>query len=350
MYLCSHMKRFAIVFTLLLTICCCSDNQESGKMVATFTNDILLKHTPVKSQGQNQTCWAYAMLATIETNRLMLGDSVHLSVGYAVRNVIADGYQRYRLSKGAQQMTTRSTAQTLLNSIERHGIVPHSAYNGYENANTTVLCNKVRRIAQAAINKSSGLNSYNDMMQKVLNETLGAPPHSVYMFGAEYTPEEFSRSVCRPGSYAALTSFTHHPFYTHFALEVPDNWEGNMFYNVPIDTMMKRIDEAIVYGEAVCWEGDISEPGFRFRHGWARLPKNQCKDMSQDARQKMFESYQTTDDHAMCIIGKAHDKHGNIYYIMKNSWGTDNPYGGLMYVSANYIRMKTIAIWVKNEE
>lgn len=342
------MKQTAFIIIVLTVIWGCSEKKED-KALATFTNDILLKYTPIKDQGHNQTCWAYAMLATIETNRLMLGDSVHLSVGYAVRNVISDGYKRYCLSKGSLNMTTRATAQTLLNSIERHGIVAHDAYNGYDDANTTVLCNKVKRIAQAAINKRSSLSSHNQIVQKALNESLGAPPFNVFMYGAEYTPLEFARSVCRPGSYIALTSFTHHPFQSHFVLEVPDNWEQNSFLNVPIDTLMQRINHALDNGNAVCWEGDISEPGFRFKQGWARLTKQQRSDLSQEARQQMFENYQTTDDHAMCIIGKAHDNRGNIYYIMKNSWGTDNPYGGLIYVDADYVRMKTIAVWITSQ-
>lgn len=244
-------------------------------------------------------------------------------------------------------MTMRATAQTLLNSIERHGIVAHDAYNDYEHANTTILCNKVKRIAQAAIDMRSGLQHHRSTVEMALNETLGAPPLRVFMLGAEYTPHEFARSVCRPGEYMALTSFTHHPFCSSFVLEVPDNWEQASFYNVPIDTLMRRIDDALWRGEAVCWEGDISERGFKFRKGWARLSKQQLSDLSQGARQKMFESYDTTDDHVMSIIGRAHDKKGNIYYIMKNSWGTDNPYGGLIYVSANYVRMKTIAVWIK---
>lgn len=345
------MKKSIIIIVILTATALLSCSQKSNKEPnRTFTNDILLKHTPVKDQGRNQTCWAYAMLATIETNRLMLGDSVHLSVGYAVRNVISDGYERYCLSKGKLDMTTRATAQTLLNTIERHGIVPHRAYSGYEHANTTVLCNKVRRMAQAAINKHSGTGSHRNMVHCALNETLGAPPLKVFMLGAEYTPQEFARSVCRPGGYMALTSFTHHPFHESFALEIPDNWEQSLFYNIPIDSLMLCIDKALEEGNAVCWEGDISEPGFRFQQGWAMLTKKQRRDLSQKARQEMFEKFQTTDDHAMCIIGKAHDNHGRLFYIMKNSWGTKNPYGGLIYVAADYVKMKTIAVWILSDE
>ena len=103
-------------------------------------------------------------------------------------------------------------------------------------------------------------------------------------------------------------------------------------------------------GNAVCWEGDISEPGFRFQQGWAMLTKKQRRDLSQEARQQMFENFQTTDDHAMCIIGKAHDNRGRLFYIMKNSWGTKNPYGGLIYVAADYVKMKTIAVWILSDE
>ena len=146
--------------------------------------------------------------------------------------------------------------------------------------------------------------------------------------------------------YMAMTSFTHHPFGESFVLEVPDNYSDEFFYNVPIDVMMKRIERSIRRGHPVCWEGDISENGFSFAHGIADLPND--RPCTQQERQKAFETRRTTDDHCMTLIGIAHDQNGRRYYIAKNSWGTNNPYGGLMYVSENYIRLKTIAIVVKS--
>lgn len=337
-----------MVIPLLLCILSCTEKNDRCRQV-TVAEGKLLTFTPVKNQGANETCWAYAMLATIEANRLMMGDSVHLSVGYAVRHLLEDHYRRYVLSGGKSTFTTQATAQTLLNIIGRHGIVPHSAYHDYEDANTTSLANKLKRIAKTAINTKSGTDVHVGTMKRVINEALGAEPLCVMMLGAEYTPQEFARSVCAPNEYVALTSFSHHPFYSSFVLEVPDNWEQNKFYNLPIDSLMKRINKALLRGEAVCWEGDISEDGFDWQGGTACLTKEQSADLSQEARQVQFEKYQTTDDHAMSLIGITTDKDGNRLYIAKNSWGTDNKYGGLIYITEDYIRMKTIAVWVRDE-
>ena len=70
---------------------------------------------------------------------------------------------------------------------------------------------------------------------------------------------------------------------------------------------------------------------------------------TQEERQRLFDRRQTTDDHCMELCGLARDRKGQRFFIAKNSWGTDNPFGGMMYISRDYIRMKTIAIVINNE-
>ena len=156
------------------------------------------------------------------------------------------------------------------------------------------------------------------------------------------TPQEFARSVCAPGEYVALTSFTHHPFYADFALEVADNSGREPFFNVPIDTLMTRLERAVRAGRGVCWEGDVTEPGFSFGRGVARLPEGEAT--GQADRQAAFERFLTTDDHCMAVVGLARDARGELFYIMKNSWGTGNPYGGMVYMAESYLRLKTVAV------
>lgn len=309
-----------------------------------FDTDVMNRHTPVKNQGHSSVCWAYAMLSAIETEHIMRGDSVHLSVRYAVRSLLEDNYTRAYLTRGRTTFTTRGMGATLLNVIGRHGLVPYDSYSDRREADIDVLSNKIKRIARAAVNTNPGLERFRSHTDEVLDETLGPAPRRVFMLGAEYTPGEFARSVCAPGEYIGLTSFTHHPFYTRFALEVPDNWEHNELLNLPIDTLMRRMEQAVRHGHGVCWEGDTSEPGFSFARGTARLAPS--ADLSQAARQRAFERSGTTDDHCMAIVGLARDSHGAKYFIMKNSWGTANPYGGLMFVSYDYVRMKTIAVFM----
>ncbi len=317
----------------------CRKEAASGER---FRVEVMNRYTPVKDQGRTQACWAYAMLAAIETEHIMRGDSVHLSPSYAVRQHLAEGFRRRYLSGGAEAVSARGTAMTLIRTIMARGIVAYDACHGGEDANAVVLARKVERLATAAANRRVGLDRCERPLRRLLDESLGPEPRNVFMLGASYTPQEFARSVCAPGEYVALTSFTHHPFYTDFALEVPDNYGRDLFRNVPIDTLVGRMERAVRAGRGVCWEGDVSEPGFDFARGVARLPDG--TPAAQADRQRAFERFDTTDDHCMAVVGLARDGRGRRYFVMKNSWGTDNPYGGLMYVAEDYVRLKTIAV------
>lgn len=172
------------------------------------------------------------------------------------------------------------------------------------------------------------------------------------MYGTEYTPRQFAESVCLPGDYLSLTSFTHHPFGKRFVLEVPDNQMRDSFMNVPIDTLMFRVERAIRRGHPVCWEGDISEPGFNFQEGRAVVMHKQAmflnkrKEITQADRQRAFERLETTDDHCMELCGLARDRSGRKYFLAKNSWGNTGRYRGFMYLSDDYVKLKTIAFYM----
>ena len=309
-----------------------------------FTDEVVNGYTPVKNQGNSTLCWAYGMLAAIETEHIMRGDSVHLSVKYAARCLLEDNARRCYLSRDTATVSMRGMGGTLLGVMERHGMVAYDAYRDKADVDFSVLERKVERAARKAANTWMGLRRLDGYVADIIDGSLGTASKRVFMYGAEYTPGEFARSVCAPGEYIGLTSFTHHPFYTHFALEVPDNTGHYELYNVPIDTLMAAVERAVRTGHGVCWEGDTSEPGFSFRRGTAMMPPS--ADTSQEARQRAFERFETTDDHCMAIVGLARDSRGRRFYIMKNSWGTDNPYGGLMYVSEDYVRMKTVGVYM----
>lgn len=329
-----------LVSTFLFTSCKHKDQQQR----TTFIIDRLNPYTPVLNQGRNSTCWVYAMLATIETEHLGKGDSVHLSPFYVERQLLAESSTQAYLSYGHFPFTTRGMASRLIRLIQTYGIVPYDAYRYGETVNTTVLSRKIQQSVKASVQSRIGLLRSNKRVKALLNYSLGPCPPHVFMLGAQYTPQEFARSVCAPDEYQALTSFTHHPYNTSFVLEVPDNIDRDRFYNVPIDTLVNRVYEAVMHGHGVCWEGDISESGFSFAQGVADIPKG--TPLSSTSRQRAFEHFQTTDDHCMAIVGCAHNGEGRRYFIMKNSWGTKNPYGGLMYMSEDYLRMKTIAVYI----
>ncbi len=336
--------RFLIIIAACL-LASCTDlnigrNIDDGNK-RQFTNETLLGYTPVKHQGSSPLCWAYAMLATIETEHIQMGDSVNLSVDYVARHLLAEQARQHFLSGGYDRITLRGTAPLLLRLISEYGVMPYDSYNA-PSLNYKALARRLQTMSET----SHDLSQLSTRVQRLFDERIGYMPKNVYMLGAEYTPQQFAHSVYMLGEYTALTSFTHHPFDQTFAIEVPDNYSDELFYNVPVDVMMRRIERSLRSGHPVCWEGDVTEPGFSFKRGVAELPDDiPC---TQQQRQKAFETRRTTDDHCMCLIGIAHDKKGRRYYIAKNSYGTNNPYGGLMYLSENYVRMKTVAVVVKN--
>lgn len=270
-------RRGAWALLLLLTACVQAPHG--------LTTDVLLPFTPVKNQGSTASCWAYAMLSTIETEHILRGDSVHLSVAFV---------ERVMEQMPGAPASKRAIGQTLLNIIQRYGLVQFDAM------------------------PSADLPL----------------PRKAFFDGCEYTLQEFARSVCSPNEYVGLCTDDAQPYGSEVVLNVPDNWEQNRLLNLPSDSLLAISEHALRNRRAVCWEGDISERGFNFAEGYAVTT---------------FLNGSTTDDHCMAIVGLAHDEEGKPYFIMKNSWGRHNPYGGLMYVSFDYFLRKTIAIYLPRE-
>ena len=332
------MKKSIFIFlTCLVLVSCGQQRSRVDIPKEKFTIDLRLPTTPVKDQGSSSLCWVYGMLATLETEHIMRGDSVNLSPDYVARMYLSEQANRRRLlpNKVVQKeagITTRGMCTMALDLIQTYGLQHYDAYRHKPDMDYNVLCRK--------------LDKGNDA-EKLLDKYIGPLPNQVFMLGALYTPLEFAHSVCTDDEYVALTSFTHHPYGQRFPLEVPDNYFHDTFLNVPLDTMMNRIVHSLRAGHPVCWEGDTSEPGFLFGEGYAVL-KNEKKKVTAERRQASFEARRTTDDHVMEIVGLAHDQHGRRFFLCKNSWGTANRYGGFMFLSENYVRMQTIAVVLRN--
>lgn len=338
-----------LLIIVLLAACGRPAPRQASTAKEDFQNDLVLKTTPVRDQGRSPLCWAYAMVATLETDRLVMGDSVTLSTDYVARCVLQEEARRAFLSRGREGVSLRGMPSMVLDVMASQGMLPFDSY--YQNTGTDiytsgvnygVLCRKVYQVVRA----STSLDMADSHVGDLLDREIGSLPRIIAMFGMTYTPLEFAHSVCLPGDYVALTSFTHHPFGERFALETPDNRFHDTFLNVPIDTLMARIVTSLRSGHAVCWEGDISEPGFSFAQGRATLPS--ATQATQETRQRLFDRLQTTDDHCMELCGLAHDRQGRRFFIAKNSWGKGNPYGGFMYLSYDYVRLKTIAVYMAN--
>lgn len=309
-----------------------------------FDSVSLVGSTPVKDQGNGELCWAYAMLATMESEHLAKGDSVNLSVAYLTRMLLQDKATEYYLSSGRKSINMRGMAPMLPHYIYKYGIVPYDSYESPRELNYRVLCRKVEQVCRKAIVRQSGLRRMHEAVDALLDSELGyLPGKTVHLLGAEYTPVEFAHSVCYPHEYMSFTSFIHHPFGKEIVLEVPDNKLQDRFQNVPLDEMMGCVVRAVKGGHPVCWEGDISEPQFRNAvDGFVDLPSSMIP-VTQVSRQAAFERLQTTDDHAMTIVGMGW-KGGKTYFVCRNSWGKAWGRGGYVFLSEDYVRLKTIAV------
>ena len=289
--------RATVVAAVLALVAGCSRPAGKGgresSAVDGMRNEAVVRTTPVKNQGRSPLCWLYAMLATIESEHLMAGDSVNLSTDYLARQLLADQARTYFFTRRTADVSLRGMASMALQLLQRYGAEDHDAYGNRQPVNYDVLARKVRQVARGA----GSVARLDGRLESLLDRETGYVPRAVFMFGAEYTPHEFAHSVCLPGEYLAVTSFTHHPFGRAFVLEVPDNQLRDSFLNVPIGVMMRHVERALRAGHPVCWEGDVSEPGFCFADGIATMPRRVDGASAQALRQRDFEARRTTDDH-----------------------------------------------------
>jgi len=339
------MKHTLILICIFSTLMmgCSGEKPEKEQSSAVFVNDIRLRTTPVKHQQGTELCWAFAMLATIETEHIMRGDSIDLSAAYVGRMFLLEQTLRHYTTQTQHEINTRGMMPMLPRLLERYGAMPFTSYRMRDKINIKTIGGKLQHLADVAYTHRAGTEALASDATNLLDEEMGPTPESVFMMGCQYTPLEFAHSVMSHEEYVALTSFTHHPWGMRFALEVPDNKYQDDFLNVRLDSLMKYIDKALHAGHPVCWEGDITEPLFDFSKGYA-LMANDDQQVTQQSRQAAFDCFETTDDHCMEIVGIAHNQQGKKFYLCKNSWGNQNPYKGFMYLSENYIRAKTIAI------
>lgn len=332
-----------LLFSAWLVASCAPEPGHAPGASPAMKVECRVKTTPVKDQGASSLCWAYAMLATIESEHLMKGDSVNLSATFVARQLIEAQCPRLYFSGGGGPLRLRGMGTTLADCIARFGAAPYDSYPDPPHAQYGVLVRKLRLTARDHARKGKGLAAFQQSVEQLLDDALGpAPATHVYMLGAEYTPLEFAHSVCAPDEYLALTSCTHHPFNTWFEMETPDNWSHDRCLNLPLDSLMAHIDRALRAGHPVCWEGDTSngEADNLFAHV--------AGPVSQARRQRSLESLQTTDDHAMELTGIV-SHNGRKYYQCKNSYGTEWGDRGFGYLSESYLRLYTVAVIMTRE-
>ena len=353
-----------------------------------FEDVISLPATSVKDQYRSGTCWSFSTLSFLESEMLRLGKpEINLSEMFVVWHAYSDKAIKSVRLHGNLNFGPGGAFHDVTNVISKYGIVPESVFNGLNYGEDKHVHGEMDRVLKQQVdavveNKNRKLTTvWHEALDGTLNSYLGELPEKFEYKGKEYTPQSFAGNYVGldMDDYVEISSYTHHPFYSKFVLEVPDNWSWDKVYNVPLDELEGIVDYSLKNGYTVAWAADVSEKGFvSSNKGVAVLPAAPAEDMTdaeiarwdslpkkekdkelyelkkpvpelnvtQEMRQTAFDDYQTTDDHGMHIIGTAKDQNGDIFYKVKNSWGDYNKYDGYFFVSKPYVRYKTMCIMV----
>ncbi|MCK5856943.1 MAG: aminopeptidase [Bacteroidales bacterium] len=349
-----------------------------------------IPHTSIKNQYRSGTCWSYSGIAFFEAEMMKNGKpETDLSEMFVVWNSYFDKSVKYVRMHGTMNYGGGGAFNDVSDVIRKYGIMPDTAFSGLQynepkhvhSELDDLLFSMVKSIIK---DKNRKLTPVWPMaIAGVLNAYLGEIPEKFNYEGKEYTPRSYADDYCELNmdDYVMITSYTHHPFYKSFAIEVQDNWAAGQVYNLPLEEMMQTINYAIDNDYTVAWAADVSEKGFSWKNGVAVVPENEVKSMNnleqskweslttaekkkalytfdgprtektitQDLRQQAFDNYQTTDDHGMLFVGTAKDQAGNHYFKVKNSWGTDQKYDGYFYVSDAFVAYKTMSIMINKK-
>ena len=356
-----------------------------------FTTVDSVAITPVKNQHRSSTCWAFSTLGFLESEimRMNKGQVVDFAEMYVVNKTMMDRAEYCLRMYGDVAFAPGGSAYDVLYCMKHYGLVPQEAMPGIRYgawpADTLPVHTELDAVAGGYLKALKGMKKltpvWKEGLQAIYNTYLGTCPTEFTYEGKQYTPQEWVKALkLNPDDYVSITSYTHHPFWETFALEVPDNWRMDEMYNVPLEDMMRIIDNAIDKGYTMAWGADVSEIGFT-RKGigvvpdaengadltgsdmahWVGMSESSKKEeltkrplpeleITQEMRQKAFDTWETTDDHGMQIFGRAKDQNGKLYYMVKNSWGTQkSDYKGIWYVSRAFLMYKTNDILVHKD-
>jgi bleomycin hydrolase len=365
-------KKIALVlmgaFLLQVSSVTAQEKEETSK--PEFEWIYQLEHTQPKDQGRTGTCWSFATTSLIESEAIKKDEAasdIDLSEMFFARVMYREKAEQYVRYHGDARFSQGGLSHDVMYVIDNYGYVPEEVFRGNrvedERHNHSEMFNVLKGIVEGVLDTRGEIShKWSVAYDKVLDTYLGEIPEKFEYKGKEYTPKSFADAKgINPDDYVELTSFSHHPFYEKFVLEIPDNWRHARYYNVPLDDLVSTMENAMAEGYTVAWDGDVGEKYFKMSEGYSAVPVSDTLDMKEDfplpekeitqeIRQKHFNSFSTTDDHLMHLVGLAKDENGTKYYYTKNSWGTEaGLFDGYIYMSEPYVELNTIGIMVHKD-
>lgn len=387
-------KQFLFLAMALLPLGMSAQDNENKENEEGFVFTVVKENpiTSIKNQSRAGTCWCYSTLGFLEAELLRMGKGEYdFSEMYIVEKTYLDRADKAVRTHGDVSFSQGGSFYDVLYGMKHYGLIPEEEMRpGVTYGDTLSNHTELSAVSDAVVEaiakgnlKTLQTDANNVPLWKKAIESiheiyLGKAPEKFTYKGKEYTPMSFYESTgLNADDYVSLTSYTHHPFYSQFVLEIQDNWRWASSYNLPIDELMEVFDNAIMNGYTIAWGSDVSEQGFT-RNGIAVMPDvDKVQELSgsdmahwlkmkpeekklntkpqpqkwctQEERQKAYDNWETTDDHGMVIYGIAKDQEGNEYYMVKNSWGNAGKYNGIWYASKAFARYKTMNIVVHKD-
>lgn len=314
---------------------------------------------PITSQGNTGTCWSFSSTSFLESEIIRAtGQKVDLSEMYNVRFTYLAKAENYVMRQGKAQFGEGGLNHDVINSAKKYGLATEAVFSGKLSSDAKHDHSKMvpeleaivkKAVAETPLKYPNWKSDYNAVLDKYLGKLDSVKPNIAKDYGINLD------------DYVTITSFNHAPFHSKFILNIPDNFSNESFYNVTLDEFIKNIDNALDKGFTLALDSDVSEPTFSVKNGVAVIPENSDdvktilteikpeKQITQEYRQAEFENYNTVDDHLMHIVGKVKDQKGNIYYKVKNSWGTNSGKDGFMYMSVPFIKLKAISVMLHKD-
>jgi bleomycin hydrolase len=362
---------FLLCISLVTVTAAQQSNRKDSEYRFTMVKSI--EATPVQNQNQTSTCWSFSSLSFFESEMIRLGKGkeFNLSEMFVVNKVYSLKADNYIRMHGKTNFGEGGGFPDAVHVLRHYGMVPEEVYSGKKDASSphnhklleTTLINILRPAALDETQKID-FNFMHNTIGAVCDEYLGKVPEKFDYKGKSYTARSYADATgLNPDDYIFITSFTHHPFYKPFVLEIPDNWNWQTTYNLPLEEFGEVMKSAITNGYSFAWGADVSEKGFMRADGLAIVPEKPISQMTDEEkkslaikpvkqlaitseiRQKAFDNYETQDDHGMHVIGLVNDQTGTPYYLVKNSWGKEsNQCDGYFYASESYVLYKTTSI------